>query len=120
MNVSYAIIGQNIRQARQAAKLTPQQAAERSELSASHYERIERGEHQVSLSQLARIGTALRTPFESLLVGCILNTENYGAALEMASNQPAGYAEYALMLTEQYRDQFKALAGEFRLKDVLH
>lgn len=120
MNVSYAIIGENIQRARIAAKLTQEQAAKLLELSALHYGRIERGEHQISLGLLARIGTALCTPFESLLSGCILDPENHAAVLQAACDQPAGYAEYALMLTEQYRDQFKALAGEFRLRDVLH
>ena len=67
MYVSFNIIGRNIKQARKAAHLTQEQAAERVGLSALHYGRIERGQRQVSLKQLARIGTALGTPFEALL-----------------------------------------------------
>lgn len=114
MEISFAIIGQNIRRARKAAHLTQEQVAERIKLSTLHYGRIERGERQVSLKQLARIGTALSTPFESFWAGCILDRENYAAVLENAADQPAGYAEYALILLDQYRAQLKAYVRELR------
>ena len=120
MNVSFDIIGQNIKKARRAAGLTQKQAAARSELSALHYKRIERGEQPVSMNQLARIGTALLTPFESLLSGCILDAGNHAAVLKTASDQPAGYAEYALILTHQYLEPFTAPVRALRCAGVLH
>lgn len=109
MNISFAIIGQNIRRARKSAHLTQEQAAELIELSTLQYGRIERGEKQPSLTQLARIGTALHTPMETLLAGCILDMEDFAAG-SGADEQPAGYAEYALVLLDQYRAQLKAYA----------
>lgn len=113
MVISFDIIGQNIRRARRAAHLTQEQAAEKVELSTLQYGRIERGQKQVSLTQLAKIGTALNTPFETLLAGCILDMED-SAAMKSAGDQPAGYAEYALILLDQYRAQLKSYARSLK------
>lgn len=118
MYVSFNIIGRNIKQARKAAHLTQEQAAERVGLSALHYGRIERGQRQVSLKQLARIRTALGTPFEALLADCILDQENVASVLEAAADQPKGCAEYALILLDQYREQLKAYALKLEQTDA--
>ena len=118
MEISYIVIGQNMRKARKAAHLTQEQAAEKIGLSALHYGRIERGQRQVSLKQLARIGTALGTSFEALLADCILDQENAALVSEAAADQPRGCAEYALILLDQYRDQLKAYARELQQTDT--
>lgn len=115
MEISFAIIGRNIRRARKAAHLTQEQAAESAQLSTVQYGRIERGERQVSLTQLAKIGTALSTPFESLLAGCVLDMDT---SLKAAGDQPAGYAEYSLLLLDQYRAQLKSYARELERDDA--
>ncbi|MGN0991186.1 MAG: helix-turn-helix domain-containing protein [Candidatus Ventricola sp.] len=118
MEISFLVIGLNMRKARKAAHLTQEQAAERIGLSTLHYGRIERGQRQVSLKQLARIGTALGTPFEALLADCVLDQENASSVLEAAADQPRGCAEYALILLDQYRDQLKAFARELQQTDA--
>lgn len=118
MYVSFSVIGRNIRRARKAAHLTQEQADEKIGLSTLHYGRIERGQRQVSLKQLARIGTALGTPFEALLADCILDQENVASVLEEAADQPKGCAEYALILLDQYREQLKAYARELEQTDA--
>ena len=118
MEISLIMIGRNIRKARKAAHLTQEQTAERVGLSTLHYGRIERGQRQVSLKQLARVGTALSTPFEALLADCILDRENVASALETATDQPKGCVEYALILLDQYREQLKAYARELQKTDA--
>lgn len=118
MYVSFNIIGRNIRRARKAAHLTQEQAAELVGLSALHYGRIERGQRQVSLKQLARIGTALGVPLEALLADCILDRENVAVVLDAAADQPRGCAEYALILLDQYREQLQAYVRELEQTDA--
>lgn len=118
MEISFIVIGKNIRKARKVAHLTQEQAAERVGLSALHYGRIERGQQQVSLKQLARIGTALGVPLEALLADCILDQENVALVLKAAADQPKGCAEYALILLDQYREQLKAYARELEQTDA--
>lgn len=118
MEISFIVIGKNIRKARKATHLTQEQAAERVGLSALHCGRIERGQQQVSLKQLARIGTALGVPLETLLADCILDQENVALVLKAAADQPKGCAEYALILLDQYREQLKAYARELEQTDA--
>ena len=70
--VSFKVIGRNIRQARTAANLTQEQAAEKLKISQLHFGRLERGERPASLEQLANIARVLHVPTSELLSGCIL------------------------------------------------
>lgn len=116
MKISFAIIGQNIRKARKTAHLTQEQVAENAHLSTVQYGRIERGEKQVSLTQLAQISTALHTSLASLLSGCILDVDD-SAVINGIDEQPAGYAEYSLILLDQYRAQLKAYAQALKQEE---
>ena len=69
MNVSFKVIGRNLRQIRLNNKLTQEQAAEILNISLLHYGRLERGERAVSLVQLARIAELLNTSIEALMFG---------------------------------------------------
>lgn len=71
MEVSYKTIGSNIKKARKAQKLTQAQVAELIGISLLHFGRLERGDRNVSLAQLARVADALHVPFDSLLAGSI-------------------------------------------------
>lgn len=117
MNISFRIIGQNVRRFRKAAHLTQAQAAERLNLSLLHYGRLERGERQPSLKQLAAISDMLNTSLESLLKGCMIGNGKFLAAFEAASNQPEGTAEYALVLLDEYREQLKAHIQLLKLRE---
>lgn len=117
MNISFRIIGQNIRHFRKAAQLTQAQTAERLNLSPLHYGRLERGERQASLKQLATISDVLNTSIESLLKGCIIDRAKHIAAFEAASDQPKGTTEYALVLLDEYREQLKEYIHILKLKE---
>ena len=75
-NVSFKVIGQNLRSARKACRLSQEQAAEKLGMSLLHYGRLERGERKASLSQLAAAAEVLRVPFPALLEGCISGLES--------------------------------------------
>ena len=70
-NVSFKVIGQNLRSARKACRLSQEQAAEKLGMSLLHYGRLERGERKASLPQLAAAAEVLHVPFPALLEGCI-------------------------------------------------
>lgn len=67
--VSYRVIGRNIRKARNAAGLTQDALAQRIGLSQLHTGRLERGERNASIEQLAEIAGVLNISALSLLKG---------------------------------------------------
>jgi len=73
MYVSYKVIGDHIRDARKARKLTQEKLAEQLGMSALHYGRLERGDRPASLEQIARIADELGVSALSLLDGCLLS-----------------------------------------------
>lgn len=70
MNVSYRIVGRNIRAARLRMGLTQQALAERLNMSLVHLGRMERGERPLSLAQVAQLAEALHVGAGELLRGC--------------------------------------------------
>jgi len=70
VNVSFAVIGKNIRQARKRSGITQEKFADLIGISVLHYGRLERGERSVSLTQLGKIAGLLNTSIEDLLSGC--------------------------------------------------
>ena len=62
-----AIVGANVRQARQNAKLTQEQLAFEAQIDLTYVGGIERGKRNPSVLVLARIAAALRTEPASLL-----------------------------------------------------
>ena len=71
MYVSFKVIGSHIRDARKAKGLTQEQFAERLDMSALHYGRLERGDRPASLEQIARIADDLGISTLSLLSGSL-------------------------------------------------
>lgn len=117
MKVSCRIIGQNIRSFRKAANLTQEQTAELIGISLLHYGRLERGERQPSIKQLAKIATILNTSIEALLKGCCFDVKNHADVFEAAAGQPEGTAEYALFLLDEYREQLKEYIHILKLNE---
>ena len=60
-------IGEVLRSKRQALDVSQEQFAERVSLSKNYIGNIERGEHEVAISALDRIATALRTKASEIL-----------------------------------------------------
>ena len=108
MNISYKVIGNNIRAARNAANLTQEEVAERINMSLLHYGRAERGTRCIPLHQLTRIAEELHVSVETLLRGCIFDEQKYAAVFEASAGEPDGFAEYVLVLLDMYRDQIKS------------
>ena len=121
MKASFKIIGHNIRQARKAAQLTQEQAAEQIGISPLHYGRLERGERAVSIAQLTRIADVLHTSIYLLLQDCILDKENHPVLFESPDEQTREYGEYVLLLLDEYRDQIRKYYEELKPeKNALH
>lgn len=69
MLVSFVAIGRNIRQARKQKHITQEKAAKALNMSSLHYGRLERGQRQVSLNQLAEIAKLFDVSLDDLLCG---------------------------------------------------
>lgn len=76
MNTSYKIIGQNIKAARESKRLTQAQSAKMLDMSPLYYDRLERGEHPVTLPQLATMAEIFGVSTGTLLTGCITMERN--------------------------------------------
>jgi transcriptional regulator with XRE-family HTH domain len=62
-----AIIGRNVREARERADLTQATLSERTGIAAPHISRLEAGTHLPSVTTLKRVADTLRVPICSLL-----------------------------------------------------
>ncbi|MBQ2834767.1 MAG: helix-turn-helix transcriptional regulator [Clostridia bacterium] len=76
MQISFKIIGSNIRCARKKLHMTQEQAAEGLGISLLHYGRFERGERNISLPLLLRTAEMFHVSINSLLSGCIDNVSD--------------------------------------------
>jgi transcriptional regulator with XRE-family HTH domain len=60
-------LGKNIKKARQKAKMTQTEVAEKAGIHANYYARIERGEHNPSVDILEAIAKALKVKSSDIL-----------------------------------------------------
>lgn len=67
MKVSYVALGQNVRRAREAAGLTPEELSARMQISPEIMRHIEQGERPMSLELLARIMDTLDIQLAQLM-----------------------------------------------------
>ena len=75
----------NLRAARKAANLTQEQAAECLGICTLHYSRLERGERQPSLAELARAADAFGVSAYALLDGCFPGTPGASPCSDVAA-----------------------------------
>lgn len=120
MNVSFRIIGHNIKTARKACALTQEQLSERIGLSPIHYGRIERGQRAISLALLCRIADALNTSVLTLLQGGIPDTKQYPILFESPDPETRKYGEYVLLLLDAYRDQIRSYDQQLKEYHTAH
>ena len=69
--LSYAIIGRNIKAARERLNLSQAQVAEMLDLSVRFYGKIERGQERPPLERIAQISEKLSVPIEALFSGSL-------------------------------------------------
>lgn len=67
--LNYEEIGQRIREARKALKLTQESASERCDITSSYYGNLERGDKKMSVETLARLSQGLHVSVDYLLFG---------------------------------------------------
>ena len=98
MEISYIMIGANIKKARLSAGLTQEMLAERIGISAVYFGRLERGERKPSLDFLQHTAQALGVPLFSLLQHCVP---------DFAFDKPikSSYAESMINLLETSSEQ---------------
>lgn len=62
-----AVIGRNVRDARESAGLTQSELSERTGIAVPHVSRLEKGTHLPSVATLKKVSDALKVPICSLL-----------------------------------------------------
>lgn len=77
MALDYSIIGERLKKARIAKKLTQEQLAEEMDVSVAFLSRAERGNVKVNLSRLNQICDILDVSLAYVLTGTGSNEENY-------------------------------------------
>lgn len=92
--VSYVVIGNHIKQARQRLHITQEEAAFRAGISAAYYSKIERGVLRPNIDRLATISQVLSVPLDSLFKGAMIPD---GSLLE---NLPAHTEEFDQYMRE--------------------
>lgn len=121
MNISFQIIGHNIKATRTALGLTEEEAAERAGISPLDFAQIERGTQKTSSKLLAQIADALNTSIHTLLHGCILDKENHPAIFESPDSQTQEYGEYALLILNERLEQIRQFYEQLDPSDrILH
>ena len=77
MALDYSIIGERLKKARVAKKLTQEQLAEELDVSVAFLSRVERGNVKINLSRLSQICDILDISIGYILSGTGSNSKNY-------------------------------------------
>ena len=77
MSLDYTIIGERLKKARLAKKLTQEQLAEKLEVSVAFLSRAERGDVKINLSRITQLCDILDTSISNILTGTISNSKDY-------------------------------------------
>ena len=120
MNISFEIIGRNIKNARNALGISPEQIAGKIGISLHHLNLIEHGKQKASIKLLAQIADSLNISIHTLVHGSILDKENHSAIFESSDPETQEYGEYALLLLDEQREQIKRYYEEFKPKENMH
>ena len=77
MGLDYTVIGERLKKARLAKKLTQEQLAEKIDVSVTFLSRAERGDVKINLSRITQICTILDVSISSVLTGTIYDSKDY-------------------------------------------
>ena len=77
MSLDYTIIGERLKKARLAKKLTQEQLAEKLEVSVAFLSRAERGNVKINLSRITQLCDLLDTSISDILTGTVSNSKDY-------------------------------------------
>lgn len=77
MTIDYSLIGERLKKARLAKKLTQENLAEQMNVSVAFLSRIERGSSHINLTRLAEICSILGVSEGYILTGVTSNSRNY-------------------------------------------
>ena len=108
--INYVLLGQHIKTARKAKRITQEILAERMNISIGHVGKIERGEKAINLERLAQISLLPNVPIENLIAGCVdkerdaipvinaLTQEKVDAIYTLLKGQPERVVKLATVL----------------------
>lgn len=77
MALDYSIIGERLKKARIAKKLTQEQLAEKIDVSVAFLSRVERGNVKINLSRITQICDILDVSISNILTGTASNSKDY-------------------------------------------
>jgi len=77
MGLDYTIIGERLKKARLAKKLTQEQLAEKLNVSVAFLSRAERGDVKINLSRISQLCDLLDISISNVLTGTISNSKDY-------------------------------------------
>lgn len=92
--VSYKIIGQHIKAARQRLDINQAEAAHRCGISTAYYGKFERGDQKPNIDMLGKISQGLGVPFEGLFIGALIPEAG------LNENVPIPAEEYEVFMNE--------------------
>ena len=75
MDFNYAAMGQRIKKARKAKKLTQEQLAELCDLSTTHIGHVERGSRALSIETLVKLAMVLEVSTDYLLLDVVTDND---------------------------------------------
>ena len=77
MSLDYTIIGERLKKARLAKKLTQEQLAEKLDVSVAFLSRAERGDVKINLSRISQLCDILDISISNVLTGTVSNSKDY-------------------------------------------
>ena len=77
MALDYSIIGERLKKARVAKKLTQEQLAEKLDVSVAFLSKVERGKLRINLSRITEICDLLNVSLIYILTGTVSNAKDY-------------------------------------------
>ena len=77
MSLDYTIIGERLKKARLAKKLTQEQLAEKLDVSVAFLSRAERGDVKINLSRISQLCDLLDISISNVLTGTVSNSKDY-------------------------------------------
>lgn len=77
MGLDYTLIGERLKKARMAKKLTQEQLAEKLDVSVAFLSRAERGDVKINLSRISQLCDLLDVSISNVLTGTVSNSKDY-------------------------------------------
>ena len=109
LNIDYRELGQNIRAARLARKLTQKQVCAQVGIGVSYYSHIESGDVNVGLATLIKLSDVLAVTVDSLLYG---STTSHAVFDDALRRKTEGYSNEERTLVLEILDAYNKMKSD--------